>query len=207
MKDINAEVADILAEHLTDFRAEIIRLVAEKPLPPFVPPPTWQPGRHGAGAVIRHRNGLFYARRDTTDEPPTDAWLPLLVGIASIGFEWPDDRTMVLRVELSDGGVIETERGFVVPLARGFWLADTEYREGDRVLRFGDWQAAKSSKGIDPNGADNDGHWLKVTGKQSRAAFNFKLDDDGTMYENGHAIGTIKPLVKELFGELVRNRQ
>jgi hypothetical protein len=206
MRDINTEVADILAEQLSDFRAEVVRLVADKPLPPFVPPPIWQPGRHGAGSVVRHRNGLFYARRDTTEEPPTDAWLPLLVGIASIGFDWPDDRTMLLKVELSDGAVIETERDFQMPLVRGAWLVDADYREGDRVLRFGEWQATKPCKGIDPCGQDNDGHWLKVSGKQLRS-LSLKLDDDGTMYENGHAIGTIKPLVSELFSALVRNTQ
>jgi hypothetical protein len=213
--DIDDLVAEILGEHLERFRGDFERMrqelggfidatVAAKPLPPFVPPAAWAAGRHSGGCVVRHRNGLFFARRDTNDEPPTDAWLPLLVGIAGVAFEWPDDRTMVLRVELSDGEVVESERDFVVPIARGFWKAEETYREGDRVLRFGDWQAALPSTGIDPNSAANDGHWIKVTGKQHRAV-SFKLDDDGTLYESGQAIGSIKPLVAELLGDLVRS--
>jgi hypothetical protein len=200
--DLDTLVADVLGEHLERFRSDIERMVAEKALPPFVPPPIWAAGRHAAGAVVRHRNGLFSARRDTSDEPPTDAWLPLLVGIATVGFTWADDRHMTLRVELSDGTTVETERDFAVPIARGFWLPDVDYVEGDRVLRFGDWQAAKASKGIMPNGAENDGHWIKVTGKTARAV-SFKLDDDGTLFENGHEIGTIKPLVANLLRDLV----
>jgi hypothetical protein len=200
--DLDTLVADVLGEHLEKFRADIERLVAEKAIPPFTPPTPWAPARYGAGATVRHRNGLFCARRDTSDAPPSDAWLPLLVGIASVGFAWADDRHMTLRVELSDGTTVETERDFAVPIARGFWLPDVEYVEGDRVLRFGDWQAAKPSKGIMPNGAENDGHWIKVTGKTARAV-SFKLDDDGTLFENGHEIGTIKPLVANLLRDLV----
>jgi hypothetical protein len=200
--DLDAFLAEVLGDHLEKFRADLERMVAAKALPPFTPPGVWVAGRHPAGSVVRHRNGLFSARRDTNDEPPTDAWLPLLVGIASVGFDWQDDRHMVLRVELSDGTTVETTRDFTVPIARGWWVADTEYVEGDRVLRFGDWQCAKPCKGIDPNGADNDGHWLKVNGKGNRAA-SFRLDDDGTMYEGERKIGTIKPLVANLLRDLV----
>lgn len=201
--DLDALVAELLGEHLVAFRAELERMVAAKPLPPFVPPPVWVAGRHPAGVVVRHRNGLFYSRRDSDDEPPSDAWLPLLVGIAGVAFQWADDRTMVLKVELSDGDVIETERDFAIPISRGFWKDGDAYRIGDRVQRFGDWEAAKPSTGIDPRTEANAGHWIKVTGKQARA-LSLKLDDDGTMYESGHAIGTIKPMVAELFGRLVR---
>jgi hypothetical protein len=195
--DLDALVADVLGDHLARFRDELERMVAAKALPPFLPPSVWVEGRHGAGSVVRHHNGLFCSRRDTADEPPSDAWLPLLVGIAGVDFRWSDDRTMSLRVMLSDGTLVETEREFRVPIARGFWKAETVYREGDRVLRFGDWQALKESTGIDPNTDANDGHWAKVTGKQARAV-SFRLDDDGTMYEGERAIGSIKPTIKDL---------
>jgi hypothetical protein len=201
-EELNAFLAELLGEHLEKFRAEIERMVAAIALPPFMPPPVWMAGRHAAGATVRHRNGLFTARRDTSDEPPTEAWLPVLVGIATVGVEWPSDRRMVMRIELSDGTMVETEREFLMPIARGFWKAEETYNEGDRVLRFGDWQAAKASIGIDPNTAANDGHWLKVTGKQHREV-SFKLDDDGRMFENGHQIGSIKPMVAQLLGSLI----
>ncbi|HKV17358.1 MAG TPA: hypothetical protein VJQ81_20095 [Reyranella sp.] len=200
--DLDVMLADIIAEHFARLRVDIERMIDAKALPPFVPPHVWTKGRHAAGVVVRHRNGLFSARRDTDDEPPSDAWLPLLVGIASVALDWTDDRHLVLRVELSDGTTVETARDFVVPLARGYWTADAAYREGDRVIRFGDWQAAKPSTGIDPQGDANDGHWLKVNGKGGRVA-SFKLDDDGTMYESGSRIGTIKPLVANLLRDLV----
>jgi len=204
-QDLDALVADILGEHLARFRDEIERLIAAKPVPPFVPPAVWVEGRHAAGVSVRHRNGLFYARRDTTDEPPSDAWLPLLVGIAGADFRWTDDRTMELHVALSDGTVIATRREFAVPIARGFWQADAAYRLGDRVLRFGDWQAVKESTGIDPNSDANDGHWLKVNGKAPRVV-SFRLDDNGTLYEGGREIGTIRPLVATLLRDLTGHR-
>jgi hypothetical protein len=200
-QDLDALVADILGEHLARFRDEIERLIAAKPVPPFVPPAVWVDGRHAAGVSVRHRNGLFYARRDTTDEPPSDAWLPLLVGIAGADFRWTDDRTMTLMVSLSDGTIVSTQREFIVPIARGFWQADVAYREGDRVLRFGDWQCAKDCTGIDPNGDANDGQWLRVNGKAGRSV-SFRLDDDGTLYESGREIGSIKPLVAHLLRDL-----
>lgn len=199
--DLDALLADIIADHFARLRVDVERMIDAKALPPFTPPGVWVEGRHAAGVVVRHNNGLFSARRDTNDEPPSDAWLPLLVGIAAVAFEWSDDRHMTLRVDLSDGTVVETQRDFVIPIARGWWQSDADYREGDRVLRFGDWQAAKPSKGIDPQSSDNDGHWLKVIGKGSRTA-SFKLDDNGTMYESGREIGTIRPLVANLLRDL-----
>jgi len=199
--DLDVLLADIIAEHFQRLRGDVERMIAAKPVPPFMPPQMWSAGRHSAGAVVRHLNGLFCARRDTFDEPPSDAWLSLLVGIAAVAFEWSDDRHMTLRVDLSDGTVVETRRDFAVPIARGFWQADVMYRVGDRVLRFGDWQAIKDSMGIDPNAADGGEHWAKVIGKGSRTA-SFKLDDDGTMFESGREIGSIKPLVANLLRDL-----
>lgn len=200
--ELESVLADLFAEHIAQLRVDIERMIDAKALPPFVPPPVWTLGRHGAGAVVRHKNGLFSARRDTEDEPPTDAWLPLLVGIAGVDFRWSDDRTMQMRVMLSDGTVVETEREFTMPIARGLWSPDSDYREADRVVRFGDWQALKPSKGIDPHGDAAEGVWVKVTGKSARVA-SFKLDDDGTMFEGGHRIGSIKPLVSDLLRDLV----
>jgi hypothetical protein len=201
-QDLDALVADILGEHLARFREDIERLIAAKPVPPFVPPAVWVEGRHAAGVSVRHRNGLFYARRDTTDEPPSDAWLPLLVGISGADFRWTDDRTMQLSVALSDGTVVTTQREFAVPIARGFWQPEVMYREGDRVQRFGEWQALKTSMGIDPNGADGGEAWLRINGKSARAV-SFRLDDDGTLYEGSREIGSIKPLVATLLRGLV----
>ena len=70
---ILAIVSTVVAEELVGVKAELAsnidRVVATKPLPPFVPPPVWTEGRHGAGVTVRHRNGLFLARRDTDGEP------------------------------------------------------------------------------------------------------------------------------------------
>lgn len=200
--DLDTLLADIIAEHFATLRVDIERMIDAKALPPFVPPQVWTEGRHAAGLVVRHRNGLFSARRDTSDEPPSEAWLPLLVGIAAVALDWRDDRHLVLRIELSDGTSVETQRDFVIPIARGYWEPDVQYRAGDRVIRFGDWQALQDSMGIDPQGVDAGEHWAKVNGKGGRVA-SFKLDDDGTMYESGSRIGTIKPLVANLLRDLV----
>ena len=91
--EILAIVSTVVADELVGVKAELAshveRAVAAKPLPPFVPPPVWTEGRHGAGVVVRHRNGLFLARRDTEGEPgKDDAWLPLLVGLAGLDLRW-----------------------------------------------------------------------------------------------------------------------
>jgi hypothetical protein len=90
-----------------------------------------------------------------------------------------------------------------VPIVRGFWEAEIAYRAGDRVFRFGEWHAVKESHGIDPP-TDDGTHWLKVNTKTNRGV-SFKLNDDGTLLENGHPIGSIKPLVSELFANLTRS--
>src|ERR1044072_3226398 len=92
--DLDALLADIIAEHFARLRVDIERMIDAKALPPFVPPGVWTEGRHAAGVVVRHNNGLFSARRDTNDEPPSDAWLPLLVGIASVALDWSDERRL-----------------------------------------------------------------------------------------------------------------
>lgn len=206
-EDLDAFIADVLGEHLEKFREQLQAMVRAIPLPPFAPPQPWDSRGvlYPAGLVVRHRNGLFSSRRDTTDEPPSDAWLPLLVGVAGVTVSWPTDRKMLLAIELSDGSKVETERDFDIPLARGFWKPDQLYRVGDRVLRFGDWQAIKDSMGIDPNAPDGGDHWVKVSGKQARGV-SFKLDDEGRLYEGGHEIGTIKPVVADLLEKLLPSK-
>ena len=50
--EIIAIVSTVIAEHMVDAKQELSehveRAVAAKPLPPFVPPPVWTEGRHGA---------------------------------------------------------------------------------------------------------------------------------------------------------------
>jgi hypothetical protein len=108
-------VSTVVAEELLAVKAELTghvdRAVAAKPLPPFVPPPIWTEGRHGAGSAVRHRNGLFLARRDTEGEPgKDDGWLPLLVGLAGLDLRWEGERTVALRAMLSDGSSYEMIR-------------------------------------------------------------------------------------------------
>lgn len=201
-------MADVMAEHFArleaDLNARVASAVAAKPVPPFVPPPPWVAGNHSAGAVVRHRNGIFSARFANSDEPPSDAWLPLLVGVHLVELGWNGDRAVAIDIHLSDGTRIATEREFALPIVRGPWDAEASYREGDRVFRFGEWHAVKESHGLDPSTPEAEGTWLKVSGKAARPVF--KLDDDGTMFENGRAIGTVKPVVVTVLTELAKAR-
>lgn len=210
-QQVDALIAEIMTEHFDHLRAElearIDRAVGSKPLPPFGPPPVWVAGRHGAGVNVRHRNGVFHARRDTEEEPgKSDAWLPLLVGVATMEFQWTDDRRITLSVELSDGTTKAVSHDLAVPIVRGFWEVEADYKPGDRVFRFGEWHATAESKGIDPTGAEAEGKWIKVNGKAARGV-SFKVDDDGTISENGHPIGTLKPMVVELFNKLTNRTE
>ena len=203
-EDVDGLLADILAEHFARLRADleghIERQVAQRALPPFTPPGAWSAGRHGAGSVVRHRNGVFSARRDTEGEPGDDeAWLPILVGIASLVYEGSDERSLVRRATLSDGAVVETRRALTLPIVRGYWEADTVYKTGDRVIRMGEWHAVRESRGVDPS-TDSGAHWIKVSGKQARG-LAFTLDDEGTLFESGRAAGSLKPLIETLLAK------
>jgi hypothetical protein len=204
--ELDALVADVMAEHFArlrdDLAAHIDRVIASKPLPSFVPPPMWSEGRHGAGATVRWRNGLFSARRDTEGEPGQDeAWLPLLVGLAGFDMRWVDDHKFRLTAELSDGRVVETEREIAVPIVRGYWNAETNYMPGDRVFRYGEHSAITMSMGCDPNGSEAEGVWEKVGGKYTRQPA-WSLDEaTGVLSENGNHIGSIKPLFATVVAE------
>lgn len=192
----------------TELESKLAGLVAAKPLPPFVPPMPWdyRGTLHPAGLVVRHRNGLFMARRDTTDQPPSEAWLPLLVGLASVAVDWPDDRTLAIRLELSDGTVVEHRKEFAVPIVRGFWEPERTYRPGDRVIHKGEFEATTESIGIDPQSDEGCKTWLKVSSAKLKP-LDLVLSKDGDMQHGGHVIGTIKPLVADLFKALVAERQ
>lgn len=206
--EIDALVADVMAEHFARLRADleatIERAIAAKPLPPFLPPPVWTEGKHGAGTVVRAHGGLFCARRDTTAQPLMDddgSWLPLVVGLAGFDMRWVDDHKFVCMARLSDGRLVEAEREIAVPIVRGYWSAETNYLPGDRVFRYGEHSAVKMSMGVDPTSADAEGVWQKVGGKHARA-LSFAVDDDGIITENGREIGTLKPMVKKLLDDL-----
>lgn len=207
-EELDALVADVLAEHLARFHADMLahidRAIAAKPLPPFVPPPVWTEGRHGAGAVVRAHNGLFMARRDTTEHPGDDsgAWLPLVVGIAGVDMRWTDERTACFWLRLSDGTIVETRREIEVPIVRGYWDAETDYKPGDRVFRYGEFHALAPSRGVDPTLAGSDSCWLKVGGKHAARGPSFAIDREGTLSEGGKEIGTLKPLIKNLLDDL-----
>jgi hypothetical protein len=206
---ILAIVSTVVAEELVGLKAELMghveRAVATKPLPPFVPPPVWTEGRHCAGVTVRHRNGLFLARRDTEGEPgKDDGWLPLLVGLAGLDLHWEGERTVALRAMLSDGTCYVMIRTFAVPIVRGYWSADADYEPGDRVFRFGEFHALQASKGIEPGSAGSEGRWLKVGGKTAKPEKRaFALTNEGELTESGHVIGSLKPLITEVLDDLL----
>jgi hypothetical protein len=204
--EFESMAADVLADQFARLRADlesrVDRAVAGRALPPFVPPSPWLAGTHGAGAVVRHRNGLFMARRDTASEPPGESWLPLVVGFAGLDVTFDDDRTLRVRAELSDGTVAEATQTFAVPITRGAWDAAAVYYAGDRVLRGAEYQAIANSCGVDPSLPNQ--AWLKVAGRRDHGRLlKLSLTDDGDFVESGHVIGSIKPLMTKLLTELV----
>lgn len=208
-----ALVTEVLAGELSllrdDLEARIDRRVDTKALPPFVPPPAWTEGRHGAGVSVRHRNGLFVARRDTETEPGRDdgAWLPLVVGIAGLDLRWTGERDVAFRASLSDGTHYELMRHIPVPIVRGYWLAEVDYEIGDRVFRWGEFHALEPSRGVEPGTPGSESKWLKVGGKNARAMLPLTIDDEGEISEGGRVLGSIKPLVARLLDELIKRHK
>jgi len=206
---ILAIVTEVLAGEIALMRDEletrIDRRVDAKPVPPFVPPPVWTAGRHGAGVSVRHRNGLFMARRDTEDEPGRGdgAWLPLVVGLAGLDLRWTGERQLAVRAALSDGTTYELLHRIAVPIVRGYWTADADYEVGDRVFRYGEFHALEASRGVEPGSPGSEETWLKVGGKNARAMLPLSIDDEGEISEGGRVIGSIKPLVARLLDELI----
>lgn len=206
--DFEAMAAEVLADQFERMRASlqgfVERTVAGRALPPFVPPGPWTAGTHGAGTVVRHRNGMFAARRDTATEPPGESWLPLVVGFSGLDVAFSDDRTLTVKASLSDGTMSEASQTFAVPITRGVWQADTNYHVGDRVMRGAEYQAIAESRGIDPSSPAGESRWVKVAGKRDHGrTLQLSLTDDGDFIESGHVIGSIKPLITKLLGELV----
>jgi hypothetical protein len=202
---VSTVIADELVGVKVELSAHVERAVAAKALPPFVPPPVWTEGRHGAGVMARHRNGLFLARRDTEGEPgKDDAWLPVLVGLAGLDLRWEGDRTVALRAMLSDGTCYEMIRTLAVPIVRGYWSPDVDYELGDRVFRFGEFHALQASKSVEPGRAGSEEHWLKVSGKNAKPDRRaFALTREGELTESGHVIGSLKPLISEVLDDLL----
>lgn len=194
--ELDSLIAELMTEHFERLRVDLWRDLASKPVPPFRAPAPWTEGRHGAGIVVRHRNGLFMAQRDTSGEPGVerDAWLPLVVGVAEINLAWQGERTFAARIELSDGCEIEIEREIAVPIYRGAWEPGRDYEPGDRVARQGEFEACAMSKGIDPVSDAAAGFWVKIA-KSRASAPVFTLDDDGTLRTDSRAIGSLKPLL------------
>lgn len=196
-------VGESMASMRADLEARLDRAVDAKPLPPFVPPPPWTEGRHSEGRVVRHRNGLFVARYDTASEPGTSmAWAPLLVGIADFAIEWTNDRTLEIRCTLSDGNEIVRGHEFPVPLTRGEWQPDENYRPGDRVIHGSEYEALVPNSGEKPGLEGSEKTWLRVARKYQRA-IDLVLANDGQFTNHGHAVGNIKPVLTEVLGTLL----
>lgn len=205
-EEFEAMAAEVLADQFAQLRADlesaVERLVATKALPPFVPPAPWLAGTHGAGVVVRHRNGLFMARRDTASEPPDDAWLPLLVGLAGVDVSFTGDRVLTVRANLSDGTKTEAAQEFAVPIMRGSWEPEAIYHPGDRVLKGGEYQATAESVGVDPSTPAGLEVWVRVGGKAR--SLRFTMTDDGDLSESGQFVGSIKPLMTRLLDDLLK---
>lgn len=214
-EELESLVADVLGEQFArlkvDLMADIERAVAAKPIPPFVPPAPWVAGYYGAGLVVRHRGGIFYARRDTDGEPGIDdAWLSLLNGYVGCSVRWHDDRTLAVRHESSDGALTQATTVFPVPISRGAYDGRTLYQVGDRVTtKTHEWEAIAQTQGNDPTDPTDpevrSKFWRKVSVKRLP---NFRLDDDGNLTAGGEQVGSIKALVTKVLTDLVdKSRQ
>jgi integrin beta 3 len=113
---------------------------------------------YARGTIARHRGGLVQAFRTT--EPLGDlelgraGWSVLVQGIAQVAIEQKDERTLVHRIELTDGSATQLETRMLHPLDRGGWKAG-RYSQGDVVSRGGEQWIAQRDTELAPGGNDD----------------------------------------------------
>lgn len=217
--DFEATVAAVIAAQLKALEDRLGRkldaTIAARPLPPFVAPQAWQKGRHSASAVVRHRNGIFCALRDTEGEPGADAdggWLPLLVGIAEVKARFVDEREFRLDIASSDGAVVTLANSLPIPIYEGIWDKDGGYSKDDMTTHRGSlWIAVKASAGVQPGSDEAADSWRLAAKSGERGALpSLTLDDKGLlqMKAGDQPIGavSIRSLLEEVLGKLLDER-
>lgn len=195
-------------------QAVTTRAVAARPLPPFVPPAAWHQASYGASAVVRHRNGIFAATRDTASEPgvePDGSWLPLLVGLSSIAATI-EGRSFVVAIELSDGTHKRLAEELPMPVYEGIWDKAGGYAENDMVTHTGSlWIAIKDSIGVQPGVDEAADTWRLAAKAGDRGPMpTLELDDNGllTMKSGNKTIGevSIRDFLEEALRTIMRER-
>lgn len=215
-KEFEAIVAQVIAEQMKGvferverrIVQEVERAVAAKPLPPFVPPMPWAAARFGAGSVVRHRNGIFSALRDTDSEPGVGgdgAWLPLVVGVASVSLG-AGKRELLLDIEMSDGNAQTITFDMPIPIYRGIWQEGENYATHDQVSRKGSIYSARSaSVGVPPGTDSGATHWQLAVKNERGFLPVFRIDPKGvmtcTLDDDVRDVGSIRDLLVEALRE------
>lgn len=196
-------------------QAVTTKAVAARPLPPFVPPAIWRQASYGASSVVRHRNGIFAATRDTASEPgvePDGSWLPLLVGVARVGATI-EGRAFAVLIELSDGARELMTEELPMPVYEGIWDKAGGYVENDMVTHTGSlWIAIKDSIGVQPGVDEAADSWRLAAKAGDRGPMpTLELDDNGllTMKSGNKTIGevSIRDFLEEALRTIMRERE
>jgi hypothetical protein len=120
------------------------------------------------GTWAKHANGLWVSRSQTSG---LSGWDCIVAGIAVFAPEQRDERTMVIKMGLSGGEVIEHAIALAHPLDRGVWREGASYAKGDGVTWGGSWFIAQADAPTDkPEASDQ---W-RLAVKRGRDGKSFK---------------------------------
>lgn len=120
------------------------------------------------GTFARHANGLWRSAGDTQG---MRNWECIVAGIATLMPEQRDERTMVIKMGLSGGEVIEHPVTFMHPLDRGVFKEGAEYLRGDGVTWGGSWFIAQKDA---PEGKPGDSDSWRLAVKRGRDGKDMK---------------------------------
>jgi hypothetical protein len=160
---------EALRESIADQVAQAVAAVPSHPGPAGPPGPPgevralvavhWQPGTtYRAGAVLMHRNGLWFANADSSAEPGSgvDGYTLMFDGQELDGFETDDTGALVAVLRYASGRVTRKPTGLRQLAYLGVYDHETTYHTNDVVTASGSMWICKAADtlGLRP-GTDN----------------------------------------------------
>lgn len=157
----------------------------------FTHPSHWQSDKtYGHSSVVIHRGGVFFASRETDQEPLSEnsGWVLIVDGVKGMDFAWDTDsdvRRFLFYVEHTSGEMEQFEFRAPFPVYRGCYDKDEEYEQQDFVTRNGSLWIALKDKPANPPGTDEGAAEWKLAVKAGKNGKAGRPGKDGEPGKDG----------------------